>query len=242
MKKSSLIIIFGLLTVFIFQESQSSYESGQQGTVIDNCKTINQARALMMAEFQERGDIYPFDSNSRDPINPDDPIKLSPQQKTLQDGFNNLDKEELKRALGQGANINIHYATFSEEVGFGAYKYYLKNSGQFIGTTPLMALCLEKQKSFSKQYKDFFNYLLTIDTLELRRKNIFMQTALHYAAIAINEFAVIALAEKDPFLITMQDYDGNTVFDLLNRRKDNKEAANLMVKLNHILERNRTIQ
>lgn len=54
--------------------------------------------------------------------------------------------------------------------------------------------------------------------------------------------AVIALAEKDPFLITMQDYDGNTVFDLLNRRKDNKEAANLMVKLNHILERNRTIQ
>lgn len=241
MKKSSLII-FGLLTVFIFQESQSSYEPEQQRTVIDNCKTINEARALMMAEFQQRGDIYPFDSNSRDPINPDDPIKLSPQQKTLQDGFNNLDKEEVKRALEQGANVNIHYAVFSEEVGFGPYKYYLKNSGQFIGTTPLMALCLENKKSSSKQYKDFFNYLLTIDTLQLRRKNIFMQTALHYAAIAINEFAVIALAEKDPLLITMQDYDGNTVFDLLNRRKDKKEAANLIVKLNDILEKSKTTQ
>lgn len=68
-----------------------------------------------------------------------------------------------------------------------------------------------------------------------------MQTALHYAAIAINEFAVIALAEKDPFLITMQDYDGNTVFDLLNRRKDKKEAANLIVKLNDILEKVRLL-
>jgi hypothetical protein len=39
----------------------------------------------------------------------------------------------------------------------------------------------------------------------------------------------------------MQDYDGNTVFDLLNRRKDKKEAANLIVKLNDILEKVRLL-
>jgi hypothetical protein len=206
--------------------------------VIDNCKTINEARALMMAEFQEHGNIYPFDSNSRETINPDDPIKLSSRQKTLQNGFNNLDQEEVKRALAQGAIINIAYAKFPRGNFFGFYKDYLKNSGTFSEVTPLMALCLENKKSFSEKYKDFFYYLLTIDTLALRKKNSSQQTALHYAAIALNEFAVITLAEKDPFLITMKDHDGNTVFDLLNQPKNNKEAANLIVKLNQILESN----
>jgi hypothetical protein len=233
MKKTNKIIISIALLISMFTIDCA---------VIDSNSEITTNR--MLEEFryfqQTEGESYPFDVNmiSDSTYHPSFQITLSKQQQDLQNGFFNLDFMEVTQAIKDGANINISYARFSRIYGFGFYQDYLAAGEEnCIGITPLMDLCLQSKLAKESLYQSFFRQLIQLPEINLKKQNKFLQTAMHYAAMALNEFALLTLAEKDPSLITMKDDQGNTVLDLLNQRKNNKEAANLIVKLNQILQK-----